>query len=93
MLFLNNSFVFPRFNGTYTLAIFLVFPDNAPAPSVIGSAITSFSDQSAAITSSVAIQFPNYDPPVIATPEALNSSAVTSGKTKPNNLYIYIFLF
>ena len=81
----NISFFPTRSNGTYSLAIFLVFPDNAPPPSVIGTAITSFTNQSAAISESVTIQFPNISPPVIPTPDALNANAVTSGKTKPRN--------
>ncbi len=84
MIFFNISFFSSRSSGTYSLEIRIVTSGDATNTSVIGNGIASFSNQSAAISNSVTTQFPNLSP-TIPTPEALNASAVTSGKTRRRN--------
>ena len=65
-------------NGSYGLAVFLVFPDNAPAPGTIDSAVNGYANESATITDAVNSQFSAEFTTQIADPTVLKENQVKS---------------
>ena len=70
---------FSRSNGSYALAVYLVFPNNAPAPGIIDSAVNGYTDQSANVTDTVKSQFSTFSTQ-IPDPQVLKENQVTLGK-------------
>jgi len=66
-------------NGSYGLAMFLVYRDNAPATGTIDSAVNGYAAESATITDAVNSQFSEFTSQ-IADPTVLKENQVTAGK-------------